>query len=168
VVLLRQTYPADEILAGEDVFIEFSIYEYPIHSIIISCQLFWKVNDGVYTPLNMTWYDIDGEYMLWLVDIGNFNGDDVVSFYCLAVDESLNVGASAFYRLTILSGRPISPGAGWQTIAAIGLVIAPGIGYGFARLRRERAMSTQRILKKEARTRSTKKRPRRRRSSRSG
>ncbi|MFX1271333.1 MAG: hypothetical protein ACFFAX_06570 [Promethearchaeota archaeon] len=167
VVLLRQTYPADEILAGQDVIVEFGIYEYPIHSIILSCQLFWKVNDGVYAPLNMTWYDVDGEYMLWVADIGNFNADDVVSFYCLAVDESQNVGESAFYRLTILALRPISPGAAWQTFAAIGLVIAPGIGYGFTRLRRERAMSTQRVLKKEARKRSTKKRPRRRRSSRS-
>ncbi|MFX1472218.1 MAG: hypothetical protein ACFFBM_06920 [Promethearchaeota archaeon] len=167
VVLLWKTYPSDEILAGEEVFIEFGIYEYPVHSIIISCQLFWKVNDGVYTPLNMTWYDVDGEYMLWLVDIGHFDGGDVVSFYCLAVDESQNVGESAFYRLTILSARPVSPGVAWQTLAAVGLVIAPGIGYGFTRLRRERALNTQRILKKEARKRSTKKRPRKRRSSRS-
>ncbi|MFW9966916.1 MAG: hypothetical protein ACFFEA_07165 [Candidatus Thorarchaeota archaeon] len=167
VVILSTTYPSDEILAGEDVFIEFKIYEFPIHSLILSCQLFWKVNDGVYTPVNMTWYDVDGEFMLWLVDIGYFKGDDIISFYCIAVDESQNVGQSAFYRLTILSTRPISPGAAWQTFAAIGLVIAPGIGYGFTRLRKEKALSVQRSLKKEARKRSTKKRPRRTRSKRS-
>jgi hypothetical protein len=167
VVVLSTTYPSDEILAGEDVFIEFRIYEYPIHSVILSCQLYWKVNDGVYTAVNMTWYDIDGDFMLWLVDIGNFKADDVVSFYCIAVDESLNVGQSAFYRLTILAMGPITPFVAWQTFAAIGLIIAPGIGYSFTRLRRERAQSTQRDLKKEARKRSTKKRPRRRRSTRS-
>ncbi|MHA2299710.1 MAG: hypothetical protein ACXACD_02010 [Candidatus Thorarchaeota archaeon] len=167
VVVLSTTYPSDEILAGEDVFIEFKIYEYPLHSVILSCQLYWKVNDGVYTAVNMTWYDIDGDFMLWLVDIGHFEADDVVSFYCIAVDESLNVGQSAFYRLTILSMRPITPWVAWQTFAMIGLIVAPGIGYSFTRLRRERALSTQRDLKKEARKRSTKKRPRRRRSTRS-
>ena len=114
----------------------------------------------------MTWYDVDGEYMLWLVDLGYFDAGDVISFYCLAVDESNNVGESAFYRLTIIAAEPITPGAAWQTFAAVGLVIAPGVGYGFTRLRKERAMSVQRTLKKEARKRSTKKRPRRRRSSR--
>jgi uncharacterized membrane-anchored protein YhcB (DUF1043 family) len=71
--------------------------------------------------------------------------------------------------LTIL-GPPIfvTPWSQWQTAAAIGLVVAPGVGYGITRIRRERSLSTQRELKKEARKRSTKKKPRRRRSTRGG
>ncbi|MFX1369844.1 MAG: hypothetical protein ACFFAY_14710, partial [Promethearchaeota archaeon] len=161
VILLKTTYPSDEVIAGDEVFIEFKIFEFPIHSAIISCQLFWRLNDGDYAPKNMTWYDIDGQYMLWLVDLGSFSVGDVISFYCIAVDESLNVGQSAFYRLTIISGIQLTPFATWQTLAAVGLVAAPGIGYGLTRIHRGRSMTAQRELKKEARKRSTRKRPRR-------
>ncbi|MFW9888252.1 MAG: hypothetical protein ACFFER_08725 [Candidatus Thorarchaeota archaeon] len=167
VVLLRTIYPSDEVRVGDDVIVEWGTYEFPTHCFLASFQLYWKVNDGAYEPKNLTLVGADGEYLVWLAELGSFDEGDVVSYYCVAVDESGNVGQSAFYRLTIL-GPPIfvAPWSQWQTAAAIGLVVAPGVGYGITRIRRERSLCTQRELKKEARKRSTKKRPRRKRSTR--
>ncbi|MFW9912429.1 MAG: hypothetical protein ACFFEU_08150 [Candidatus Thorarchaeota archaeon] len=169
VVLLRTIYPSDEVRVGDDVIVEWGTYEFPTHCFLTSFQLYWKVNDGVYEPKNLTLVGADEEYLVWQAELGSFAENDVVSYYCVAVDESGNVGQSAFYRLTIL-GPPIfvTPWSQWQTAAAIGLVVAPGVGYGITRIRRERSLSTQRDLKKEARKRSTKKKPRRRRSTRGG
>ncbi|MFW9803473.1 MAG: hypothetical protein ACFFFC_12510 [Candidatus Thorarchaeota archaeon] len=169
VVLLRTVYPSNEVRVGDNVIVEFGTYEFPTHCFLESLQLYWKVNDGLYEPKNLTLFGADEQYLVWQAELGRFAEGDVVSYYCVAEDESGNVGESAFYRLTIL-GPPIfvTPWSQWQTFAAIGLVVAPGIGYGITRIRRERAQSTQRELKKEARKKSTKKRPRRRRSTRGG
>ena len=169
VVLLRNIYPSDEVRVGDDVIVEWGTYEFPTHCSLVSFQLYWKVNDGVYEPKNLTLVGTDEQYLVWQAELGVFDEGDVISYYSVAVDESDNVGQSAFYRLTIL-GQPIfvTPWSQWQTFAAIGLVVAPGVGYGITRMRRERSLSTQRELKKEARKRSTKKRPRRRRSTRGG
>jgi len=167
VVLLRTVYPPDEVRVGDNVIVEFGTYEFPTHCFLTYFQLFWKVNDGTYEPKNFTLVGADEEYLVWQVELGSFVQGDVVSYYSVAEDESGNVGESAFYRLTIL-GPPIfvTPWSQWQTAAAIGLVVAPGVGYGITRIRRERSLSTQRELKKEARKRSTKKKPRQRRSTR--
>lgn len=169
VVLLRAVYPTDAVREGDDVVIEFGTYEFPTHSHLEYFKMYWKVNNGDYTPSNMSAVDVDEQYLVWQIYLGQFAAGDVISYYCLAEDESGNQAESAFYRLTIL-GAPIftNPLLTWQTLAAIGLVAAPGLGYGIARIRRQNAMSTQRELKKEARKRSTKKRPRRKRSTRSG
>ncbi len=170
IVLLRTTYPSTEVRAGDHLVIEFGTYEFPTHSTITSFLMYWKVNDGAYAPYNMTHVDFDDQYYVWMIELGSFNAGDVISYYCLAEDESGNVGESAFYRLTILGiYNPAAPWSGWQIAATIGLVAAPGIGYGATKLRRQRAIGTQRELKKEAKKRSTKKRPRRqRRSTRGG
>ena len=168
-MLLRTTYPSDEIRAGDTVIIEFGTYEWPEHGRITSFIMYWKVNDGVYAPYNMTHVDYDESYYVWIIELGVFQAGDVISYYCLAEDESGNIGQSAFYRLTILGiYNPVAPWSGLQIALAIGLVAAPGIGYGATRLRRQNAMSTQRELKKEAKKQSTKKKPRRRRSTRGG
>jgi uncharacterized protein YyaL (SSP411 family) len=160
VVLLRTIYPSEEVREGENVFIEFGTYEYPIHGAIDSCQLHWKVNDGEYTSSNMTWYDIDGDYMVWLIDIGQFYGDDVITYYCVVVDESGNVGTSAFYRLTILGPPGVGdPLTAYQAIMAIGLVAAPGIAYAVTRARKGKSMEIQRERKKAQRRRSRRRAP---------
>ncbi|MFX0045455.1 MAG: hypothetical protein ACFE8Z_06380 [Candidatus Hermodarchaeota archaeon] len=169
VVLLRAIYPSDEVRVGDTVVVEFGTYEFPTHSVIELFQIYWKVNAGAYEPMNMTAVDVDGQYIVWVANLGNnFREGDVISYYCLAVDESGNTGQSAFYRLTILGPVIfVTPWSPWQVAATIGLVAAPGVGYGLTRIRRQRAMAAQRELKKEARKRSRKKRPRRARSTRS-
>ncbi|MHA2140901.1 MAG: hypothetical protein ACXADC_12340 [Candidatus Thorarchaeota archaeon] len=168
VVLFRTVYPSTEPRVGDQIIIEFGTYEFPTHSMLTTFKMYWKVNDGYYEGYNMTWVDVDDQYFVWRIDLGSdFHVGDVISYYCIAVDESNNTGQSAFYRLTIL-GTPIIGNLllTWQTIATIGLVAAPGVGYGITRIRRERALSTQREMKKEARKRSTKKKPRQQRSTR--
>ncbi|MFW9799287.1 MAG: hypothetical protein ACFFD9_02545, partial [Candidatus Thorarchaeota archaeon] len=167
VVLLREVYPTEGIRVGDDVIVEIGTYEFPTHSHIISCQLHWKVNDGTYVPHNLTLVDVDGDYLVWRILLGQFHAGDVISFYCLVVDESNNVGESAYYRLTVLSPvDQVPPIALWQVAAAVGLVAAPGIGYAFARIRREKAMVVQREGKKDARRRARRRRPRRDRTRR--
>lgn len=152
VVLLREIYPAGEVLEGQDVFIEIGTYEFPTHSAIVSCQLFWKVNDNDYAPMNMTWIDIDIDYMVWIADLGHFSANDVISYYCLAIDETGNVGESAFYRLTIHGPYAnVNPYFVFQVVLAIGLVTAPGVGYVYIRARREDSKKMQRDLKKAQR-----------------
>ncbi|MHA1480378.1 MAG: hypothetical protein ACTSQZ_03010, partial [Candidatus Thorarchaeota archaeon] len=152
VVLLREIYPAGEVLEGQDVFIEIGTYEFPTHSAIASCQLFWKVNDNDYAPINMTWIDVDIDYMVWIADLGHFSANDVISYYCLAIDESGNVGESAFYRLTINGPYVnVNPYFVFQIVLAIGLVTAPGVGYVYIRGRREDSKKIQRDLKKAQR-----------------
>ncbi|MFQ5833002.1 MAG: hypothetical protein ACE5H4_09890 [Candidatus Thorarchaeota archaeon] len=167
VILLRAVYPTDGVRAGDTVVIEFGTYEFPTHSSIISFQMFWKVNDGVYEPENMTLVDVDEQYLVWVANLGSaFKAGDVISFYCLAEDETGNLGQSGFFRLTILGPSIlVDPWTAWQVIATIGLVAAPGVGYGVTRIRRQRAHATQRELKKEARKRARKKKPRRSRRS---
>jgi len=169
VVLWRAIYPSDEIRVGDTVVVEFGTYEFPTHSVIELFQIYWKVNAGAYEPMNMTAVDVDGQYIVWVANLGSdFDEGDVISYYCLAVDESGNTGQSAYFRLTILGPVTfVTPWSPWQVAATIGLVAAPGVGYGLTRLRRQRAMGTQRELKKEARKRSRRKKPRRARSTRS-
>ncbi|UCH05821.1 MAG: AGE family epimerase/isomerase [Candidatus Thorarchaeota archaeon] len=169
VVLWRAIYPSDEVRVGDTVVVEFGTYEFPTHSTLEMFQIYWKVNAAAYVPMNMTAVDVDGQYIVWVANLGSdFREGDVISYYCLAVDESGNTGQSAFYRLTILGPVIfVTPWSPWQVAATIGLVAAPGVGYGLTRIRRQRAMATQRELKKEARKRSRKKRPRRVRSTRS-
>jgi len=152
VVLLREIYPSDEVLEGQNLFIEIGTYEFPTHSAIVSCQIFWKVNDNDYAPMNMTWIDVDIDYMVWIADLGYFSAGDVVSYYVLAVDEMGNVGESAFYLLTI-NGPYINadPYFVFQIVLAIGLVTAPGVGYVYIRGRREDSKKIQRDLKKAQR-----------------
>ncbi|MFW9845960.1 MAG: hypothetical protein ACFFD6_04380 [Candidatus Thorarchaeota archaeon] len=169
VVLLRTIYPSNEVRVGDNVIVEWGTYEFPTHCFLKSFQMYWKVNDGTYQPKNLTIVGVDEQYIVWQAELGMFAEGDVVSYYSIAEDESGNVGESAFYRLTILGIAVFNPT--WPTLQiglAVGLVAAPGIGYGITRLRKERAHATQRELKKEARKRSTKKRPRRQRSTRGG
>ncbi|MHA2601160.1 MAG: hypothetical protein AM324_003405 [Candidatus Thorarchaeota archaeon SMTZ1-83] len=162
VVVLREIYPTGGIRVGDDVIIEIGTYEFPIHSHIVSCQIHWKVNDGAYEPVNLTLVDVDGEYLVWRILLGQFYSGDVISFYCLVEDESSNLGESALYRLTILGPfETVTPIAAWQVLAGVGLVAAPGLGYAYARFRRGGAMEAQREGKRDARRRARRRRPRR-------
>ncbi|MHA2213180.1 MAG: hypothetical protein ACW992_08475, partial [Candidatus Thorarchaeota archaeon] len=164
VVLMNEIYPLGGPRTGDNVIIEFETYEFPVHSEMVSFQIFWKANDGTYAPRNMTLTGFDGDYWVWQVALGQFVAGDVLTYYAIASDESGNDGVSPFYRLTILGPQTnVTPIISWQMVAAIGLVSAPGIGYAFARYRRREALDEQRELKKEARKRARRGRSRRRR-----
>jgi hypothetical protein len=165
VVWLSRVYPLTGPRVGDDVVIEIETYEFPIHSHLVSCQLFWKAGAGSYKPVNMTAVGTDSDYVVWQTNLGQFQGGDVVSYYCLAVDETGNMGESPFYRLTILGPLIyVTPMVTWQVLAAIGLVAAPGIGYAYSYTRKRRVMKVQRERKKAQRIRSRRHRPRRDRS----
>lgn len=153
VVELRRIYPS-EIRAGDLVRLEFGTYEFPLHSETECCTLHWKLNDAEYTEVNMTWVDVDGDYKVWQIDLGRFQGGDVVSYYSMAVDETGNWGISGYYRLTILNPIDfITPLAAWQILATIGLISAPGAGFAYVWSRKRYAREEQRTLKKAARKR---------------
>jgi hypothetical protein len=160
VVIQRAIYPQTDIRVGDEIVIEFGTHEFPLHSRIVACDMYWKVNDGVYEPHNMTLVEVDGEYLVWRILLGQFAEGDLISYYVLAEDEVGNVGTSAFFRLEVLGPITTGPLVTWQVMAGIGLVALPPVGYGVMRLRKTTAMSTQRDLKKEAKRRSRRKRPR--------
>ncbi len=166
-VELKSIYP-EEIRALDPVVLEFSTYEFPIHSATLYCRLHWKLNDGPYQEENTTLVSIEEDHLIWRIEIGPFQGGDVISYYCMAVDETGNWGISGFYRLTILTPvQYVSPLAAWQILATIGLIAAPGAGVAYVWSRKRYAQEQQRTLKKEARKRGSKGRGRGRSRSRS-
>ncbi len=167
-ITLRAIYPS-EVKEGDEVILEFGTQEFPIHSSIVSCVLFWKVNDGFYQQTNMTLVGVDDKSLVWRINIGSFNGGDVISYFCQATDESGNTGTSIYYKLTVIGPSvTFTPVAPWQVVAVVGLVSAPGFGFAYVWSRRKLVAKKQRMLKKEARRRGRrprgKGRSRRRRS----
>ena len=156
---MRQVYPGEPRI-GDDVVVEFGTYEFPRHSLIDSCILYWKLNDGVYTGMNMTWVDIQDDYFIWQALLGQFNGGDIISYYCLAEDESGNVGQSSFYRLTILGSYVnVDLTTVYQTAAAFGLMFVPVAGLFYYRARKEASKGQQRDLKRMQKKKSRRRPP---------
>ncbi len=153
ILTLRNIYPSEP-KSGDEIILEFTTYEFPLHSSLVTCALNWKVNDGSFTKVNMTWVSVDGNELVWQVDLGVFGGGDVISYYAEALDESGNFGTSPFYRLKILGQTDfVTPLVTWQILAMVGLIAAPGFGFAYIWSRRRYANEQQRILKKEARRR---------------
>ncbi|MDF1539878.1 MAG: hypothetical protein P1Q69_13340 [Candidatus Thorarchaeota archaeon] len=164
---LRMIYP-DEVRAGDVMRIEIGTYEFPLHSATLYCTLYWKLNNGPYTPVNLTLVGNDENNLIWQIDLGPFVGGDVISYYCIAEDEAGNSGTSPFYRITVLGEVDyVSPLAVWQLGAVIFLISAPGAGVAYVWSRSRNAREQQRILKKEARKRGRRGRGRSRSQSRS-
>ncbi|MFW9909417.1 MAG: hypothetical protein ACFFEF_12655 [Candidatus Thorarchaeota archaeon] len=149
---LRRIYP-DVVHGGDIVRLEFGTYEFPIHSATLCCTLYWKLGAAAYAPINTTLVGVDENNLVWQIDLGPFQAGDVISYYCMAVDETGNWGVSPFYRLTITDVTYISPLAAWQIVATIGLVSAPGAGVAYVWSKKRFAREQQRTLKKEARKR---------------
>ncbi|MFW9918977.1 MAG: hypothetical protein ACFFED_05210 [Candidatus Thorarchaeota archaeon] len=166
-IVLRQIYP-EEVAAGDEVILEFGTYEFPLHSALLYCTLFWKVNNGAFTELNMTHVGFEEDYLVWIANLGRFRPGDVISYYCIALDESGNIGISAYYRLTINNPASyISPITSWQFFAIVGSLSLPGFGFAYVWTRRKHSNEQQRILKKEARKRGRRARGKSRSRSRS-
>ena len=167
IIELRTMYP-EVLRAGEVVRLEFGTYEFPIHSATLCNTLHWKLNTGPYVAENTTLVNVDGQDLVWQIDIGPFVVGDVISFYSMAVDETGNWGTSPFYRLTIIGDSPsLSSLAFWQIFATIGLISAPGAGFAYVWSKKRYAKEQQRTLKKEARKRGRGRRGRSRSRSRS-
>ncbi|MFW9805754.1 MAG: hypothetical protein ACFFFK_03375, partial [Candidatus Thorarchaeota archaeon] len=163
VVSLRAIYPTNEVRAGDDVVIDMETYEFPLHSNTNSCEMWWRLNAGTYTVENMTPVGFDGDLIIWRIDLGEFEKDDKIAFFCLVTDESGNVGESRLYLLTILG--PIintTPFTTFQIVTVIALVAAPGIGYIYAKSRTGGYKEVQREGKKAARKRARRRGPRKR------
>jgi hypothetical protein len=168
VITLRGIYPTNA-TAGQNITLRFGTYEFPLHSITECCTLFWAVNGGRFHTVNMTLIGYDADYLLWESDIGAFKAGDVITYYCMSVDEAGNWGASPYYKLTI-PGPVInlSPFAAWQLVAIFGAVAAPGFGAAYVYSRKKYASQKQRTLKKEAKKRGQRARGKGRSRSRTG
>ncbi|MHA3962368.1 MAG: hypothetical protein AM325_002405 [Candidatus Thorarchaeota archaeon SMTZ1-45] len=164
VVTLRAIYPTDEVRIGDEVIIDFEVYEFPQHSFVWNCELWWRVNSGAFTISNMTFMGVDGELLVFRRSLGQFNAGDQLEFEGRIEDEAGNIGVSARHRLTILGPRQaITPLATWQILAAIGLIAAPGVGYVWAKGRKREYSDAQREGKKAAKHRARRRGSRRRR-----
>ncbi|MFW9870824.1 MAG: hypothetical protein ACFFEL_14440, partial [Candidatus Thorarchaeota archaeon] len=160
---LHAIYPAGPIRIGDEIIIDMETFEFPIHSHTNSCELWWRLNAGVYTAVNMTPIGVENDRIIWRYVLGQFNEGDQISFFSLVMDESGNVGESRYYSLTILGPEfNITPFTVFQVVATVGLVAAPGVGYAYARMRRRDRGETQRAGKKAARKRARSRGPRRR------
>jgi hypothetical protein len=160
-VYLKTIYPVNEVRVGDEVIIDIETKEFPIHSHTTYCQMWWRLNAGFYTPENMTLMRVDGDSLIWRINLGEFRGGDRIDFYGKAADESGNVGQSILYQLTILGPYiNITPFSAFQILAAAGLIAAPAIGYSYARMRKRNAGEAQREGKKAARKRARRRGPR--------
>jgi hypothetical protein len=164
VVSLRAIYPIDEVRIGDDVIIDFEVYEFPSHSFVYICELWWRVNSGAFSVVNMTFMGIDEDLLIFRYNLGQFQAGDQVEFEGRIKDEAGNIGVSARHRLTILGPNVnITPIAAWQIAAAAGLIIAPGFGYMYTKNRKRGFKEAQREGKKAAKKRARRRGPRRRR-----
>jgi len=162
VVELYSIYPTDAVRAGDNVIIDFDTYEFPEQSVTNYCQMWWKLNDGVYTKENMTAIGLLDNKIIWRITLGKFKGGDLIAFFCQSKDESGNIGESRLYQLTILNPVVnVTPTVIYQVAAAVGLIAAPGVGYMYAQRGKKKYRLAQREGKKDA-----KRRARRRGSSR--
>jgi len=152
---LHAIYPTGNVRAGDDVLIDFETYEFPEQSHTNSCEIRWRLFDATYTEENMTPIGVENDRIIWRVALGKFNGGDQISFFCLVMDESGNVGESRLYTLTIL--HPvfnITPINTFQIIAAVGLIAAPGVGYIYSQRKKGRYRTAQREGKKDQKRRA--------------
>jgi hypothetical protein len=164
VITLRAIYPTDEVRVGDDVVIDLEVYEYPLHSFVWTCELWWRVNSGAFSSVNMTLLGADGDHLVYRHNLGQFHAGDSLEFEGHIEDEAGNIGISQRFRLTILGPRQaVTPLAAWQVIATVGLIAAPGIGYMWARGRSRGYSEAQKQGKKEAKRRARRRGPRRRR-----
>ena len=161
-ITLRAINPANEVKVGDDVIIDMNTYEFPLHSGVYYCELWWYVNQAPFIPVNMTPIGVDGDNVVWRINLGQFHGGDRLTFFARSEDESGNIGESITYQLTIL-GPPITPISAWQLLTLVGLVSAPGVGYLWARSRKSNYRRAQREGKKAAKRKSRRRGPRRRR-----
>ncbi|MHA2069308.1 MAG: hypothetical protein ACXABY_33525, partial [Candidatus Thorarchaeota archaeon] len=162
-VFLKTIYPIDEVRVGDNVVIDVETKEFPIHSHTLYCEIWWKMNAGVFIGENMTLVGVDGGSLIWRIDMGEFNTGDVIDFYFESRDESGNLGASVLYVLTILGPAiNVTPFSAFQIIAVAGLLAAPVVGYSFVRFRKRDLGEIQREGKKAARKRARRRGPRRR------
>jgi len=160
---LYAIYPTEAVRVGDDVIIDMVTTEFPSHSSTNSCEIWWRLNSGAYTTENMTPIGFDGDSIIWRFDLGQFQENDKIGFFCLVTDESGNVGQTRLYLLTILGPEiNITPISAFQIVAVIGLIGAPGLGYAYTKARRERYRKAQRDGKKEARKRARQRGSRRR------
>ena len=161
---LHGIYPSNEVRVGDDVIIDMETFEFPTHSLTNSCELWWRLNSAAYTATNMTPIRYERDWIIWRVNLGQFNAGDQIAFFCHVVDESGNIGESRVYVLTILGPEyNITPFSTFQIVATIGLIAAPGVGYAATRWWRRDKGVEQREGKKEARKRARRRGPRRRR-----
>jgi hypothetical protein len=164
IVNLRSIYPTDEVRIGDDVIIDFEVYEFPLHSYVWNCELWWRVNSGAFDVVNMTFMGVDDDHLIYRHNLGQFNAGDELEFEGQITDEAGNVGVSSRFRLTILEPRQvITPLATWQILAGVGLIAAPGLGYLWAKGRKRGYVEAQKEGKKDAKRRARRRGPRRRR-----
>jgi hypothetical protein len=160
---LYAIYPTEEVRVGDDVVVDMVTTEFPSQSLTNSCEIWWRLNAGAYTTENMTPIGFDGDSIIWRFELGQFQKDDRIAFFCLVTDEAGNVGESRLYLLTILGPKiNITPFTTFQIAATIGLVAAPGVGYAYAKMRKGGYKEAQREGKKEARRRARRRGVRRR------
>jgi hypothetical protein len=152
-------------MEGEEIMIEIATYEFPTHSGVTSCILYWRLNDGAYVPLNMTLVALETDHLIWRAALGHFVAGDRISLYCEVEDESGNLGQVFFDTIDVI-GQPvvITPLSVWQVIAAFTLVSAPAGYVGYRYMKKQRVRDTEKTLKKEARKRARKRRSRRSRT----
>ncbi|MFW9786570.1 MAG: hypothetical protein ACFFE2_00565 [Candidatus Thorarchaeota archaeon] len=163
-VNLRAIYPTDEVRVGDDVIIDFNVVEFPSHSFVYDCQIWWRVNSGSFEIQNMTFMGVDQDNMVFRYNLGQFHRNDVVEFEGQCLDESGNLGISSRFKLTILGPKFVfTPTTLWQISLTIGLVAAPGIGYLYLRTRKRGYSEAQREGKKAAKRRARRRGPRGRR-----
>jgi len=160
---LHAIYPSNQVRVGDEVIIDMETFEFPVHSLTNSCELWWRLNSAGYTAINMTPIGFDGDRLIWRVNLGQFNAGDEIAFFCYVMDEAGNVGESRLYVLTILGPSfNITPITTFQVVATVGLLAAPGVGYAYARSRKNKIGEVQREGKKAARKRARRRGPRRR------
>lgn len=164
VVNLRAIYPQDEVRIGDDVIIDFEVYEFPEHSFVYNCELWWRVNSGSFSVVNMTFMGVEEDHLVFRYNLGQFQAGDKLEFEGRILDESGNVGVSLRHLLTVLgSAVNITPIAAWQIAAVAGLIAAPGFGYMYVRGRKREYSEVQKEGKKAAKKRARRRGPRRRR-----
>ncbi|MFW9833726.1 MAG: hypothetical protein ACFFEK_07015 [Candidatus Thorarchaeota archaeon] len=161
---LYAIYPSGQVRVGDDVIIDMETYEFPLHSSTNSCEIWWRLNAGAYNVENMTPIGFDGDSIVWRIELGQFEKDDKIAFFCLVEDESGNVGESRLYILTILGPAiNVTPFTTFQIVATVGLIAAPGVGYAYVKMRKVGNKEVQREGKKAARKRARRRGSRRRR-----
>jgi uncharacterized protein YyaL (SSP411 family) len=166
VVTLSAIFPTDEVRVGDDVTIEFEVFEHPSHSWVWTCQLWWRVNSAPsFTRTNMTYVGLDGNrHLLYQINIGQFNAGDKVEFEGHIEDEAGNIGISMRHILTILGPEMnVTPISAWQIGLGVALVAAPGAYYGYNRFRKRDYVNVQKEGKRAARKKARRRGPRRRR-----
>ncbi|MBE0527205.1 MAG: hypothetical protein IH631_09700, partial [Candidatus Thorarchaeota archaeon] len=161
---LHAIYPTGSVRAGDVVAIDIETYEFPEQSHTNSCEIRWRLFDNAFTAENMTPIGVEGDRIIWRIEMGQFNGGDEISFFCLVTDEAGNVGESRLYLLKILVPEfNITPITAYQILAAVGLIAAPGVGYLYTTRKKSSYREAQREGKKNAQRRTRQRKTSRRR-----